>query len=109
MIRVYGDTGTEVNEMEGRENRGEKEAMEVKEHHAGHVSVCPMPVERDDYRFLALARSSQNLGHRFVNELTCIDRRIDLPPLLLLLLLLLPLANHRFVIVIVLPDVVVFV
>lgn len=70
MIRVYGDTGTEVNEMEGRENRGEKEAMEVKEHHAGHVSVCPMPVERDDYRFLALARSSQNLGHRFVNELT---------------------------------------
>lgn len=30
MIRVYGDTGTEVNEMEGRENRGEKEAMEVK-------------------------------------------------------------------------------
>ncbi|XP_012350880.1 uncharacterized protein LOC105737436 isoform X2 [Apis florea] len=64
MIRVYGDTGTEVNEMEGRENRGEKEAMEVKEHHAGHVSVCPMPVERDDYRFLALARSSQNLGHR---------------------------------------------
>lgn len=48
---------------------GEKEAMEVKEHHTGHVSMCPMPVERDDYRFLALACSSQNLDHRFVNEL----------------------------------------
>ena len=41
---------TRVNEMEGRVDREEKEAMmEEKEHHAWSCQcVRPMPVERDD-------------------------------------------------------------
>lgn len=37
-----------MNGLVGREDREEKEAMEEKEDDGSCVSVCPMPVERDD-------------------------------------------------------------
>ena len=69
-----------MNGLDGREDRGGKEtAMEETEHHADRASCqCVSNVQcqwNATIRFLALTRSSsENLGHRFVNELTVLSR-----------------------------------